>query len=68
MIPALAGRAIARPHEHVSLFDETESALARLPKAAFHFTGERLRYGGPAPPAEGMPLCGGQLLRLREGQ
>jgi len=66
-IPALAGRAVTRPHEHVSLFDEIEAALSRLPKAAFHFTGERLIYGDPAPPAEGMPLCGGKLLRVQSG-
>jgi len=65
-IPALAGRAVTRPHEHVSLFDEIEVALSRLPKPAFHFTGERLIYGDAAPPAEGTPLCGGHLLRLRE--
>jgi len=63
-IPALIGRPITRPHEHVSLFDETKAALARLPRPAFRFIGERLRYGEPAPPAQGAPLCGGAVLRL----
>ncbi len=64
-IPALAGRAVTRPHEHVSLFDETDAALARLPAASFRFTGERLRYGEPLSRAEGKPLCGGRLLLLQ---
>jgi hypothetical protein len=66
-IPALTGRQITRPHEHVSLFDETKAALARLPKPAFRFVGERLRYGEPAPPApaQGEPLCGGAVRRLQ---
>jgi hypothetical protein len=64
-IPALAGRAVTRPHEHVSLFDETDAALARLPKPAFRFTGERLRYGEPLPPATGTPECAGRLIRLQ---
>lgn len=64
-IPALAGRPVTRPHRHVSLFDETDAALARLPPPAFRFTGERLRYGEPVPPADGTPLCGGTLLRLQ---
>ena len=64
-IPALAGRPVTRPHEHVSLFDETDAALARLPRSGFRFIGERLRYGEPAPAAEGVPLCSGALLRLQ---
>jgi hypothetical protein len=64
-IPALAGRAVTRPHQHVSLFEETDLALARLPRPSFRFVGERLRYGEPAARAEGTPLCGGKLLRLQ---
>lgn len=64
-IPALTGRAVTRPHRHVSLFDETDAALARLPAAAYRFTGQRLRYGDPLPPAGGTPSCGGALLRLQ---
>jgi hypothetical protein len=64
-IPALARRAITRPHQHVSLFDETDAALARLPNPAFRFVGERVRYGDPLPPVEGTSLCGGALLRLQ---
>jgi hypothetical protein len=64
-IPALAGRPVTRPHQHVSLFDETDAALARLPPPAFRFAGERLRYGTAAPPAQGAPLCSGALLRLQ---
>jgi hypothetical protein len=64
-IPALAGRAITRPHEHVSLFDETDAALARLPKPSFRFLGQRLRYGEAAPAATGEALCSGKLLRLQ---
>ena len=64
-IPALAGRAVTRPHRHVSLFDETDAALTRLPKATFRFVGEQLRYGEPAPGSGGDPLCSGRLLRLQ---
>ncbi|HZR09753.1 MAG TPA: hypothetical protein VFA79_14325 [Myxococcales bacterium] len=64
-IPALAGRAVTRPHQHVSLFDETDAALARLPRPAFRFTGERLRYGDAAPRVQGTPMCGGAVLRLQ---
>jgi hypothetical protein len=64
-IPALAGRAVTHPHQHVSLFDETDAALARLPGPSFRFNGARLRYGGPLPPARGAALCGGALLRLQ---
>jgi len=64
-IPAFTGRAITRPHEHVSLFDEVDAASATLPRPTFHFTGQRLRYGAPQPPTTpGTPLCGGSLLRL----
>jgi hypothetical protein len=64
-IPALTGRAVTRPHQHVSLFDETDAALARLPAASYRFAGERLRYGDPAPRTGGAPACGGALLRLQ---
>jgi len=67
-IPALADRAVTRPHEHVSVFDEVDAALARLPRPAFRFAGEHLRYGGAPPePADrrGEPLCSGRLLRLQ---
>ncbi|HTO98912.1 MAG TPA: hypothetical protein VMK66_17800 [Myxococcales bacterium] len=64
-IPALAGRAVTRPHQHVSLFDETDAALARLPRPSFRFTGERLRYGDALAPAQGTPECGGKLLELQ---
>jgi len=63
--PALAGRAITRPHQHVSLFDETDAALARLPAATFRLVGERLRYGDAPPRAEGAALCSGAVLRLQ---
>lgn len=67
-IPALTGRAVTRPHQHVSLFDETDAALARLPKASFRFTGERLRYGAPLVPLPGssLKLCGGALRKLSD--
>jgi hypothetical protein len=64
-IPAFTGRAITRPHQHVSLFDETDAALARLPAPTFRFTGEVVRYGDPAPPARGTALCSGAVLRLQ---
>jgi len=61
-IPALTGRAITRPHQHCSLFDETDAALANLPPARWRFVGERLRYPPPiGPPPASTPLCGGQL-------
>ncbi|HEX4386787.1 MAG TPA: hypothetical protein VH083_27720 [Myxococcales bacterium] len=65
-IPALTGLAITRPHQHVSLFDETDNALARLPPAAWRFKGERLRYPPPlVPPASSSArLCNGTLLKL----
>jgi hypothetical protein len=65
-IPALAGRAITRPHQHVSLFDETDAALLLLPPARFRFVGERLRYP-PAlvpPPPRAAKVCGGALRVL----
>jgi hypothetical protein len=64
-IPALTGRRVTQPHQHVSLFDETEAALARLPAPRFRFNGERMRYGEALPPARGAALCGGALLRLQ---
>ena len=64
-IPALTGRAVTRPHQHVSLFDETDAALARLPAPSFRFDGERVRYGEKLPPARGAALCGGALVRLQ---
>ncbi len=45
-IPALTGRAVTRPHQHCSLFDETDAELARL-KPQYRYIGERLRYPGP---------------------
>lgn len=62
-IPALAGRAITRPHVHVSLFDEADAALARLPRPTWRFV------GGPADePASrrdlGPARCGGTLHQL----
>jgi len=61
-IPALTGLRVTRPHQHVSLFDETDAALAKLPRATFRFVGERLRYP-PAigPPPQTAPLCEGAL-------
>jgi hypothetical protein len=61
-IPALADRAITRPHLHVSLFDE----LPQPETASFRFVGDRLRYP-PAigPPPRTTPLCGGKLYPLR---
>jgi hypothetical protein len=64
-LPALTGLAVTRPHQHVSLFDETGAALSRLPAPSFRFAGERLRYGEPLPAAPGTPLCGGSLIRLQ---
>ena len=65
-IPALTGRAVTRPHQHVSLFDETDAALAKLPKASFRFVGDRLRYPPPiGPPPAGPPLCEGHLYKLQ---
>jgi hypothetical protein len=65
-IPAVAGRAVDRPHQHVSLFDETDAALARLPPPSWRFTGDVLRYGPPLlpPPTGAQPLCDGHLVRL----
>ncbi len=66
-IPALTGRAVTRPHQHVSLFDETDAALAKLPRATFRFVGERLRYP-PAigPPPQTAPLCEGALWKTAQ--
>lgn len=58
-IPALTGRAVTRPHQHCSLFDETDAQLARL-KPQYRFLGERLRYPGETvqrPP--GPAICPG---------
>ena len=66
-IPALTGRAVTRPHQHVSLFDETDAALAKLPRATFRFVGERLRYPPPiGPPPATMPLCDGALWKTAQ--
>ncbi|MCA1825325.1 MAG: hypothetical protein LC689_00110 [Myxococcales bacterium] len=61
-IPALADRAVTRPHLHVSLFDE----MPALPQPSFRFVGDRLRYP-PAidPPPKTMPLCDGKLYPPR---
>jgi hypothetical protein len=65
-IPALTGLAITRPHQHVSLFDETDAALASLPAARFRFMGERLRYPPPLlpPPLTAPKLCNTTLRIL----
>jgi hypothetical protein len=65
-IPALTGHPVTRPHQHVSLFDETDAVLQKLPPPRFRFVGERLRYPPPLPPPpDGAPsLCGGALRLL----
>ncbi len=65
-IPALTGLAVTRPHQHCTLFDETDQALSALPKASFRFVGQQLRYPPPigAPPAT-QPLCAGALYPSR---
>lgn len=63
-IPALTGRAVTRPHQHVSLFDETDAALARLPAAHYAFKGQRTLYGVPLASPPGTPLCGPAALRF----
>ena len=64
-IPALTGRAVTRPHPHVSLFDETDAAIARLPSPQWRFVGDRLRYPSAiAPPPAGPSLCEGHLFKL----
>jgi len=57
-IPALSGRAITRPHEHCTLFDEIDAALPAK-KPTHRFVGERLRYGNPlpGPPPQTQPIC-----------
>jgi hypothetical protein len=61
-IPALTGLAVTRPHQHVTLFDETDAALAALPRARFRFVGQQRRYPPPIePPPPTAPLCGGAL-------
>lgn len=65
-IPALAGRAVTRPHQHVSLLDESDAALKAMPKPRWRFVGERLRYPPPiGPPPPGAPLCDGHLYPLQ---
>ena len=65
-IPALAGLAVTRPHQHCTLFDETDAALATLPPASFRFVGQQLRYPPPiGPPPATQPLCGGALYPAR---
>ena len=61
-IPALTGLAVTRPHQHCTLFDETDAALAALPPARWRFVGQQLRYPPPieAPPAT-TAVCGGAL-------
>jgi len=65
-IPALTGLAVTHPHQHVSLFDETDAALANLPPARFRFMGERLRYPPPLlpPPLNAPKLCNSSLRIL----
>jgi hypothetical protein len=57
-IPALAGRAITRPHQHCSLFDECDAALSTLQPTHF-FRGEGIRYGEPVdrPTPPGQLIC-----------
>ncbi len=59
-IPALTGRAVTRPHQHCSLFDETDAQLAPL-KPQYRYIGERLRYPGPAlgERPDGLAICPG---------
>jgi len=64
-IPALTGHAVTHPHEHVSLFDETDAALAKLPRATFRFYGEVMRYGDPVARTPGPKRCNGQLEELQ---
>jgi hypothetical protein len=64
-IPALAGRAITRPHGHWFLFKEGDAARASLPAASWRFVGERLRYDPPIAPPQGTPLCEGALYKLQ---
>jgi len=73
-IPALADRAVTRPQQHISLFDEIDAALARQPSPSWRFIGERLRYrksmdlsySAPpeSPPSGESPLCGSSLYRV----
>ena len=58
-IPALTGRPVTRPHQHCSLFDETDAQLAKA-RPQYRYIGERLRYPGAAVerPA-GLPICPG---------
>src|SRR5207302_3037409 len=73
-IPALADRGITRPQQHISLFDETDAALARQPRPTWRFVGVRLRYREPiglwypplaSAPSPESPLCGSALYRIR---
>jgi hypothetical protein len=65
-IPALTGHPVTHPHIHVSLFDEAEAGLSRLPPARLRFRGERLLYGAALPPLppDARPRCGGALWIL----
>ena len=64
-IPALTGLAVTRPHQHCTLFDETDAALAALPPARFRFVGQQQRYPPPiGPPPATTPVCGGALFPL----
>lgn len=66
-IPALIGRAVTRPHVHVSLFDETDAALAAQPAPKWRFVGERLRYPPaiPPPPRDWPSSCDGALYKIQ---
>lgn len=64
-IPALTGLAVTRPHQHCTLFDETDKALSALPPARWRFVGQQLRYPPPIePPPATTPVCGGALYPL----
>jgi hypothetical protein len=65
-IPALTGHPVTHPHVHVSLFDEADASLAKLPPATFRFAGDRLRYPSPRLPLPqgATALCDGHLAPL----
>lgn len=64
-IPALTGHPVTHPHVHVSLFDEADASLAKLPAPSYRFVGERLRYPSARSPLPSGPLlCGGHLAAL----
>ncbi|MFN8548531.1 MAG: hypothetical protein U0527_11380 [Candidatus Eisenbacteria bacterium] len=56
-VPAIAGRAVTRPHTHISLEDEVRAALEGK-QATYWLVGERLRYppAGDPPPPDARPI------------